>query len=149
MGPGQSVGKKNSPNNSRKNSRTTAGKTAEQQPEKQLLFRCFYFLFFRLFYRDPLGKSFFSCFPAVLQCRAIGTSVDGHRDCQTKARLLRHDLPVNGFQAVLHGLPSWGLFYYFELISEVLANTLYVPPPLTPFLAQRAFFSEGGGGCIF
>ena len=38
---------------------------------------------FRLFDRDPLG-TFFGCFPGCCQCRAFGTSVDGHRDCNAR-----------------------------------------------------------------
>ena len=37
---------------------------------------------FRLFDRDPLG-TFFGCFSGCFQCRAFGTSVDGHRDCKS------------------------------------------------------------------
>ena len=71
------------------------GQTAKKQPEKQpkhpkntrktavLTFLGVSDVFpavFRLFDRDPLG-TFFGCFSGCFQCRAFGTSVDGHRDC--------------------------------------------------------------------
>ena len=71
----------------------TAGRTAET-PEKHPKNSCLdcslgvsevFPAVFRLFDRDPLG-TFFGCFSGCFQCRAFGTSVDGHRDCNSWSR---------------------------------------------------------------